>query len=255
MLRKSPSKALSTLLLCLLTFPPRSFAATGQGSVSLWSNSDCAKGDTLAFTEPVVISLNKTLDADTCGNLPREAHSYRVDRRPTCANGSTAGFAYYGGHNCQVKGFGGAFNSIGQAGESTEFDGLCLALVTFASVAFICDGIGAGNTFSTAVVTSTDSSEPSSAPSTELPPVNIPTTDLPVVSTLSATTPPYTYSSTLAGFSAALPGTQPASVILPSGTGGFLPPLPSPSPFTGAASGIKVSILSLIFAFGLGVAT
>lgn len=252
MLRISPPKALSTLLLCLLTLPLPSSAATGQGSVSLWSDSGCGGGDTLAFTEPVVISLNKTLNADTCGDLPREAHSYRVDRRPTCANGTPARFEYYDDHNCQTTGY--LSNAMGEGGGFTEYDGYCLALVQFASMAFICKGIGEGDTSSTTIVTSTDSFEPTSASSTESLPVNTPTTDLPVVSTFSATAPLYTYSSTSMGYSAVPTGTQPSSGVLPSGTGGSSPPLPSPSPFTGGVSNIKASMLSMIFAFGLGAA-
>lgn len=240
MLLKSSSKAFGTLLLSILTLSPFACAATGQGSVSLWSNSDCAEGDTLAFTEPVVISLNKTLDADVCGDLPREAHSYRVDRRPTCANGETAGFAFYGGHNCQEKGFGPALNTIGEPGEPTEFDGECLALVTFTSVAFICEGVGEGDVSSSAAVTSTATSEPTSLPTT-------------APASLSSVGPPYAYSSTSAGYSAVPTGTQPASGILPSGTGGLVPFSPSPSPFTGAASGLKTSVWSAVIALGLRV--
>lgn len=240
MLSNPPTLAFSTLFSSLLSFNSFALAATGQGSVSFWSNSDCAQGDTLAFTEPVVIALNDTLDADICSNLPREAHSYLVDKAPICDDGIAAAFAYYGGLNCQEKGFGPALN---QLLDSDEIEGECLALVTFASVAFICDGIGEGETPQPATTTSVYSSVSSSIVSVGPAP-----TVTPIAPSLSTTTPLYT----LPSLSTSGPtGTQPSSGIVPYQTGG-LPP-PSPSPFTGAASGIKAPVLVVLLAFGFRI--
>lgn len=254
MLRKSPIKILSTLFLCFFIFFSRFFAATGQDFVNLWSNSDCAEDDTLVFIESVVIFLNKTLDANTCGNLLREVYNYRVDRRSICVNGSTARFVYYNNYNYQIKDFNNALNSIDQTSKLTEFDKLCLALVIFASIAFICDSINEENTFSTTIVISTDSSELSSTSSIELLLVNIFTIDLFVVFILSATMSLYIYFSTLASFSAASSETQLASRIFLLKTDKFLSLLLLSSLFIDTASRIKISILSLIFAFEFEVA-
>ncbi|KAL8934991.1 MAG: hypothetical protein Q9216_005640, partial [Gyalolechia sp. 2 TL-2023] len=150
----SPSPALRAstlclLLLCLILNPTATLAAiTGQGSVSTWSDSSCADPsfDTYAFSEPRVIELNHTLPANSCHNLARTAHSYRVDFRPLCDDGSEADFNYYTSADCPVE----ETRSLGSAGlgggGGGEFDtnGLCLALVAFDSFQFFCEGGGGG---------------------------------------------------------------------------------------------------------------
>ncbi|KAL8734995.1 MAG: hypothetical protein Q9166_001120 [cf. Caloplaca sp. 2 TL-2023] len=239
----SSSRSLSAyahFLSSLLLLRPLVSAATGQGSVSLWSNSDCAEGDTLAFSDPVVIALNHTSYADDCYTLPREAHSYRVDKRPTCDNGTAAAFAFYGGDNCQRKGFGPALNAVNKA---TRYDGSCLALVTFKSVAFLCDGVGQGSDESTSEST-TSRVRDSTSTSVFIDPFP---TATPIAPSISATTPLYTISNTYAN------ETAPTSTVsgVPSVTGGLTPP--APSPFTGGASELKGSLLSVFLAFGLRV--
>ena len=197
-------------------------AATGQGSVSLWSNSDCAQSDTLAFSESVFIG-KVTPDTDKCADLSRAAHSYRVSDRPTCDNGTTAAFAFYNGHNCKAQGFGPALNSFIP---SDKWDGECFALVEFRSVAFVCDGVGqsseqaSGTASSSETAPSTSVSEPSSTTLIESSPYTLPNV-------------------TASGYGGPI-GTVSA---LPSQTGGLSP---SPSPFTGSASKIQVSTLGTI---------
>ncbi|KAI4096560.1 MAG: hypothetical protein L6R37_006937 [Teloschistes peruensis] len=139
-----------------LSHLPSTLAAPSTGDVSLWSDSSCQPGATPSFSLPDPIALNHTLPADSCYTLPNAAHSYIVNSRPTCSDGSTAGFAYYNGQNCRAEGFGSAFNS-GDTGDTTN-DGLCLALVEFNSLAFLCEGVderGDGKS-STATITVLD---------------------------------------------------------------------------------------------------
>lgn len=219
------STVLTSLLFCL----PLAIAATGQGSVSLWSNSDCAQGDTIPFSEPVFIA-KETPNADECVDLSREAHSYRVDSRPTCDNGTTAAFAYYNGHNCQEEGFGPALNKFSP---SDELDGECLALVAFSSVAFVCDGVGESSE-----QPSQTASRGGSAPSTY---------SSESFSTATLVAPiPYTLPNVTAS---EYGGPTSTSSILPYQTGGLSP---STLPFTGGASKTQISALgTVLLAFGM----
>ena len=227
--------AITALIGGSLIFVPVAHAATGQGSVSLWSNSDCNQGDTPPFTSPVVIKLNYTLSADECGNLPRAAHSYEVDQRPTCDNGTVAAFAFYNGNSCQTKGFGPALNSVNP---SDEDDGLCLALVEFNSVAFICDGLG--GTEGPTQTAATTGQEPSMTSVTSLP------TATPIAP--GVTTALYT-TSLLSAASAGSTGAYLSSGLASATT---FSAVPSPSPFTGTATDCRVSYIGLLVACLLG---
>lgn len=132
--------------------------------ISIWSNSDCGKGDTTSFGEMNPVALNYGLDIDVYGTPGATVHSYEVNQRPTCANGTEALFAFYHGKNCQSEGLGSALNAVHSASEGV--DGECLALVEFNSVAFICAGIGDqtedSTTSSSSKATSTAASSPTS---------------------------------------------------------------------------------------------
>ncbi|KAL8721914.1 MAG: hypothetical protein Q9225_001510 [Loekoesia sp. 1 TL-2023] len=230
------SLLLLNIFILSLCLSRTTFAATGQGSVSLWSDSSCGQEeDAIAFSEPGIIDLNLTLSADTCHNLGRAAHSYIVDDRPTCDNGTIAAWAFYNGNNCQRKGFGPALNAVSY---DNDYDGSCLALVEFNSIAFICDGVSQGAS------NSTPPSQPSSIPAAVPDTAAFTPTATPIAPSNSPTAPIYT-----------IPGT-PANTLAPSGTAGpsagqpfptgSLPPSPSPSPFTGAASGLKISLASVL---------
>ncbi|KAL8711388.1 MAG: hypothetical protein Q9220_004286 [cf. Caloplaca sp. 1 TL-2023] len=236
----------SPIFISLLSLIPcLALAASGSGSVSLFSNSDCGEGDTLPFTTPTVIALNYTLSADTCHTLDRAVHSYRVDYRPTCTEGSNATFSYYSGQDCQKGDYedgGGPAYSGSTGGTSSagfSIDGLCLALVEFNSFAFVCEGVGRGDASATSEVAGQQSSTSPATPdttSTLSSAVQEKPTATPVTPGTSITAPPYTTSPAVVAPGAAGIGTGTSTP-----TGGLVPQ-PSPSPFTGAASIVKVSL-------------
>lgn len=159
------------------------------------------------------------------------SHSFRVDNRPTCDNGTIAAFAFYNGHDCQAQGFGPALNSFDR---SDEYDGECLALVEFRSLAFICDGVGQISDKPTHTASSSET-----APSAFIGGPSLTTTLI----ALSA----YTLlpNITASGHS----GPIETASVLPSQTGGLSP---SPSPFTGGAPMIQLSTLgTILLAFGV----
>ena len=287
MLYKSPFSAFGTLFLWVICFDSLALAVFNQGSVSFWSSSDCAQGDSL-------IVQNYTLSADTCGNLPRAVHSYRVDHRPACSDGTTAAFAYFAGQVCESEGYGSAFDNVL---DTDDTDGECLALVDFYSVAFICQGLdgdvdgcdaeatdgcddyineyddscdddygeecdGDENVYpcddedvdGCVNVTTVSQPQLSAAISTGFPTPY----DTTVVATTTSTPPSFsapTSSYTLLSTSVTSPappiGTQPPSGALPSKTGVVSSPVPSP--FTGAASEVKASVMGGMLALGLGL--
>ena len=219
----------------LLTLIPITLAASssGHGSVSLWSDSSCQPGATPNFGEQDPVALNYTLAADDCSTLSSTAHSYIVNERPTCANGSTAAFAYYNGAGCQVVGFGPALN---QVQTRTDVDGLCLALVEFNSIAFLCGGIGSGD----ASVASTSPK----ATSTSSPEVASAT---PLTPGLKVTTPLYTTTPFTAGSPAATTASGTGvSAAVPTGTLAS-----SPTKFTGGVGRIESSMMGLVAAGGM----
>ncbi|KAL8724331.1 MAG: hypothetical protein Q9181_006875 [Wetmoreana brouardii] len=246
MLPPSRSLSLTPTFLSLLAFTSLISAATNEGSVSLWSDSSCQPGSTPSFSLPDPIRLNYTFAADTCHPLPSAAHSYIINSRPTCSNGTLAAFAYYDRDDCTISDFGDQ-GTNGVVDTTTidgyDIDGQCLALVKFSSVAFLCEGVdakGADGGPESATITVVDdganvvqvTTSTRNAPGT--------TTTPPAV----ATTPLYPIPTTV------IPGTghAPTRTGYPSGTGtgGVVPPSPSPSPFSSAAAGSKVSILGLL---------
>ncbi|KAL8946748.1 MAG: hypothetical protein Q9222_006895 [Ikaeria aurantiellina] len=240
-MRPIQSTNLSPSMLLLLPLVTLTLAASNTGDISLWTDSSCHPGATPSFSLPDPIALNFTVTVDTCTPLKQTAHSYIVNSRPICASGSPATWNYYGGKDCKEDGIGPAITSTGNAG--TDFDGLCLALVAFNSVAFVCEGIGEGSEgspSSSSVSTSSAIASTATATATATPIAPSPTTT-------AATGPPYTLplESTLA--TGGPTGTQPGSSGVAFPTGGALPP--SPSPFTGAAAdGVKVSLIGAVFA-------
>ncbi|KAL8677439.1 MAG: hypothetical protein Q9186_006125 [Xanthomendoza sp. 1 TL-2023] len=222
------------------------------GSISLFTDSGCNEfdDDFSTTSQPPTITLNHTSPADKCYTLPRSAHSYRIDHRPTCANGTIAGFGYYHGDNCLVTGdLGSAFNAVDSCDngyDCTANDGQCLALVEFKSIAFVCDGVRESD--------GTESSSPSNtntfirdstSTSVVLDPV---ATIAPSISSIATSSPPfYTYAN-----GSLATNTQPASTV-PSQTGG----LAAPSPFTGggvaSTSVTKDSLISVLIAFAFSI--
>ncbi|KAL8820712.1 MAG: hypothetical protein Q9223_001135 [Gallowayella weberi] len=235
-----------------------------DGSVSLFSDSSCNESDDdTAFSQPPVIALNHTSPADTCYTLPRSAHSYRIDRRPTCANGTTAGFAYYSGDNCQVTGErGSAFNSIGSACDAsddscTRFDGYCLALVTFKSIAFLCNGVDGSSSSSDSSTPSPPSSNTYTRDSTSTSALVLDQphpTPTPTSSRSIATTSPF-YPSPFTSYTNGSSAPPNPSLLPSSLQTGSLPPS---APFTGDAGlsrrGVsRDSLLSVVVALAFGV--
>ncbi|KAI4189808.1 MAG: hypothetical protein LQ346_005056 [Caloplaca aetnensis] len=240
-----PLLSLTFTFLSLLYLAPHvALAALGSGSASLWSDSGCGDGGTLAFTTPVIIALNYTLPADVCRSLDRTAHSYRIDYRPICTQGNDATFAYFSGQNCDEgssdDGAGPAYSgSLGPEPilDGQAVDGLCFALVSFNSFAFVCEGVGKGDGSTTSAIAGQTSSSATSAASTA---VQATLGATPIAPGTSLTSPLYT---------------APGTVVLPIGgaataSGGPLPtaglaPPPAPSPFTGAATRFQASLVGL----------
>lgn len=103
----------------------------------------------------------------------------------------------------------------------------------FRSLAFLCDGVkGDGNEATTATITLVDPSGAGDIATTTSTRNGSPISS----STTSATAPLYTTPTTFSGNYAAPTATGSAV-----GTGGVVPPSPSPSPFLGAAVGRKAA--------------
>ncbi len=213
---------LSLVPLSLCLFLSLANAASGQGEISLWSDNGCGDGSTTNFGEIDPVGLNYTLDADVCGTTAAAVHSYQVYRRPTCANGITAAFAFYHGAGCKSEGFGPALNSVNP---STRVDGECLALVEFNSLAFLCDGLGQTNSGGSSASSSPSSQSVASSRTSSA-------SATPIVPSASMTSPLYT-----APAGSTIPGQAPVNTasggIAPSRT---LPATSSTAVFTGAAS-------------------
>ena len=144
----SYSMALYILALTLLSICYESNAASQQGRVGLWSDSECnsKSGDTSNFGEPDPVSLNFTLLPDVCGVPGATVHSYRVLQNATCANGTTAMFDYYNRNNCTADPTDedpnpGLAKRMKYRRQNSVLDGECLALIAFNSLAFICEGV------------------------------------------------------------------------------------------------------------------
>ena len=206
-----------TLIPLLAVLAPLAHAASGQGTVSLWTGYSCDPDS----------ALNYTLDVDTCSTPGPIIHSYIIGERPTCDNGTAAAFAFYHANDCHAEGFGSALNNIFY--ESDGVDGLCLGLVELNSVAFICDGVGASGGRSSSVLASSSVSSVVSA--TPVAPSGTMASPLYPTITAFPTIPPY-------------PSGTGASVGLPSGTLGS-----SPAAFTGAAVKMGASLIAIVGGF------
>ena len=147
------------MFLLFSLFPSLVYTSSEQGEISLWSNSECGDGSTIASGVRNPIALNYALRIDVCGTPGATVHSYRILQRPTCANGTAAAFAFFHGDGCRSEGFGPALNAADDGPEG--LDGSCLALVEFNSVAFICAGIGKASAVEGLNSTSDFSSPPS----------------------------------------------------------------------------------------------
>ncbi|MCJ1239593.1 hypothetical protein MMC14_007591 [Varicellaria rhodocarpa] len=132
---------LPLLFLLLSTVLPSSLAAPSTGSISLFGDAGC--------TSPVFVS-NYTIVADICGSPSSGKvkifdglyNSYIVDGRPQCANGTMASFALYTDTKCRKLheefGAGETFSN------GFSVDGICLGMVAYLAVAFLCEGLPVG---------------------------------------------------------------------------------------------------------------
>lgn len=227
-----------SLIPLFLTLLPLTSAAS-QGSLSLWSDSSCQPGATSNFGERDPVALNYTLSADVCGNPGANVHSYIVNSRPTCANGTVAAFAFYSTANCVLPSNAEWSSGMHTFRLSTEYDEKCLALVEFSSVAFICDGFSGSGSGSASVRASSSvtpvSSSPKSASAT------------PVAPSTKITAPIYTTASVPTGIN--------PSGAKPSGTGASVRPSSktfgsSPATFTGAAVTRGIPVVGVIALVG-----
>lgn len=71
-----------------------------------------------------------------------------VNSRPTCTNGSLAAFVLYSDSSCKDVYKSLSANQL-CTGTYFSSDGVCLGLVNFESVAFICNGLGSASQSST----------------------------------------------------------------------------------------------------------
>ncbi|KAL8935286.1 MAG: hypothetical protein Q9211_004774 [Gyalolechia sp. 1 TL-2023] len=226
------ARAVRASILFLVCLRRPALAATGQGSVSLWSDSSCGDDGTFAFSEPRIIDLNRTLPADTCHNLARSAHSYSVTERPMCNDGREADFSYYGSRDCPQE----ETRSLPASLDGLSPSGLCLALVTFDSVAFVCAGVGSGES----------NSDSKSGSTTQFSPIVTSRSDVvlgptPTLSTPSSgpTAPLYTVLDT-SGYTLAPTETAAPSSGQPSPTG-MLPPPPFTDSISNSGSTTQLS--------------
>ena len=152
-------------------------AASQQGIVGLWSDSECnsKSGLTSNFGQPDPIALNFTLSPDVCGVPGATVHSYRVSQAAICANGTTAFPHYYNRNNCTADPTdedpnpGLAKRVKNRRQSSSDLVGECLGLVAFNSFAFVCEGLAPRNVKINSLPASAFSSTISSALSTLMP--------------------------------------------------------------------------------------
>ncbi|KAL9025690.1 MAG: hypothetical protein Q9196_005527 [Gyalolechia fulgens] len=243
------ARALRASILFLVCLGRPALAATGQGSVSLWSDSSCGDDGTFAFSEPRIIDLNHTLPADTCYNLARSAHSYSVTERSMCNDGREADFSYFSSRDCPQE----ETRSLPASLDGSSPSGLCLALVSFDSVAFVCAGVGSGESNSDSKSGSTTQFSPIVTSRSDVvlgptPTLSIVTSrsDLvlgpsPTLSTPSSgpTAPLYTVLDT-SGYTLAPTETAGPSSGQPSPTG-MLPPSPFTDSISNSASASQFS--------------
>ena len=152
-------------------------AASQEGRVGLWSDSECnSKSDlTSHFGQPDPIALNFTLSPDVCGVPGATVHSYRVLQAAVCANGTNATLSYYNRNNCTADptdedpnpGLGTRVKNRRQS--SSILDGECLGLVAFNSLAFVCEVVASREVKINSLPASAFSSTLSSALSTFTP--------------------------------------------------------------------------------------
>ncbi|MCJ1317748.1 hypothetical protein MMC15_003075 [Xylographa vitiligo] len=207
-------------LLTLFLLPSTLVFAISTGSVSIFSDAGCQK--------PVFANIY-TVAPDICGSpgpvvsFDSGYNSFIVDSRPTCPNGTQGSFALYTDANCKT------LYQIHPAGETIEgtgesLDGVCLGMVEYLSVAFLCNGIPQGpasssiNTLPTvapllSATTSTPVAEAQTSMVT-LTPVVLPTT---VIVTSTAPAVVGSMSAVFsAGFSAGAPGANATVVTAPA---------------------------------------
>ena len=168
---------LRILFLTLLFSCCKVNAASQQGIVGLWSDSECnsKSGLTSSFGQPDPIALNFTLSPDVCGVPGATVHSYRVSQAAICANGTTAFPNYYNRNNCTADPTdedpnpGLAKRVKNRRQSSSDLVGECLGLVAFNSFAFVCEGLAPRNVKINSLPASAFSSTISSALSTLMP--------------------------------------------------------------------------------------
>ncbi|MCJ1433248.1 hypothetical protein MMC27_002607 [Xylographa pallens] len=211
----SPTLSLLTLLL-----PSTLVFAVSTGSVSLFSDAGCQKA---------VFANNYTVAPDICGSpgpvvsFDSGYNSFIVDSRPTCANGTQGSFALYTDASCKT------LYQIHPAGETIEgtgesLDGICLGMVEYLSVAFLCNGIPQGpasssiNTLPTvAPLLSATTSTPVAGVQTSM--VTMTAVGVTATVVVTSTAPPSVGSMSAmfsAGFTAGAPGANATVVTAPT---------------------------------------
>ncbi|KAL8667874.1 MAG: hypothetical protein Q9202_000339 [Teloschistes flavicans] len=214
---------------------PFTLAAVSTGDISISTDSSCLPDASHSFSPR----------ADSCYTLPDTAQSYIVNSRPTCSDGSTAEFAYYNDQNCPDAGFGSAWNSHSDDGDTSN-DGICLGPVEFNSLAFLCNGldtIGDGEptaTFSvpgsedTGVASVIMSDIGGSVPTSALPD-SAPTVVSVVISSSSSSSPKTRTTVVSATTPLPVKGSGSSTGTVRTTSSGLPAPSPSPSPSSGGS--------------------
>lgn len=136
-----PSVCLLSFAFCFLSLA--SSQAT-LGSVTVSTEISC--------DEPGYRNL--TLQPDTChssgstgqgSDFDRTAyHVLRLQRFAACANGSSAPFVIYTDPGCREV--DRSYDAEDVLDDGQGYEGLCLGLIEFRSVAFVCDGVNTNDT-------------------------------------------------------------------------------------------------------------
>ncbi|MCJ1284077.1 hypothetical protein MMC26_003408 [Xylographa opegraphella] len=127
-------------LLTLLLLCPTLNSAISTGSVTVFADAGC---------QDPVFANNYTVAPDICGSpgpvvsFNGGYNSFIVDSRPMCANGTRGSFALYSDTNCKTLYQAHPADQTIE-GTGTSLDGICLGMVEYLSVAFLCDGIPQG---------------------------------------------------------------------------------------------------------------
>ena len=139
------SLALALALLCATAYG----ATSGTLFVTTNGLIACDSGGNLTLAPDTCVSAPPPPPSDDSAFDPKAFHEFSIAKFAVCDNGTSASLALFKDTKCQTR------QALYQASETLEsgmsYEGLCLGLLQFGSVAFLCagsDSVNAGPTTS-----------------------------------------------------------------------------------------------------------